>query len=55
MLFSAHIDVFLSCLGPLLCHLRYIFNYTHKIIDILFKSLIWQTFQNVFNFKITCI
>ena len=40
MLFSTHIDVLKSCLGPLYCHLRYIFNYTLKIIDILLKSLI---------------
>ena len=26
-----------------------------KIIDILLKSFIWQNFQYVFNFKITCI
>ena len=30
MLFS-HIGVFKSCLGPL-CHLRYIFNYTLKLL-----------------------
>ena len=40
MLFSTHIDVFKSCLGPLKCHLRYIFNYTPKIIGILLKSFI---------------
>ena len=47
-----HIDVFKSCLGPLKCHLRYIFNYTLKIIEILLKSFIWQNFQYVFNFMI---
>ena len=55
MIFSTHIDVFKSCLGPLLCHLRYIFKYTLKIIDILLKSLTWQNFQKVFKFRIACI
>ena len=55
MLFSTHIDVFKSCLGPLLCQLRYIFNYTFKIIDILLKSFTQQISQYVFNFSISCI
>ena len=40
MLFSTDIDVFKSCLGPLKRHLRYILNYTLKIIDFLLKSFI---------------
>ena len=35
MLFSTHIDVCKSCLGPSYCELRYIFNYNLKIHDIL--------------------
>ena len=31
------------------------FNYTLEIIDILLKSFIWQDFQYVFNFRITCM
>ena len=49
MLFSTHIDVFKSCLGPLKCHLHYIFNYTLKIIDILLKV----SFDKIFTMCLT--